>query len=167
MNQHENFTHLCQQTHALVNSYINRLVAIRADQNTATKTMLEERIKVFQFVSKLRLDFQPLFITDDVVEDLWEEIREENVVQEMVTEMTLLMLTHVQHDFHTEVAKALRFATQMLTKAQGALDADYYERIVDPTEIEPLITNNPWFAVVLLIALGRDEYVKPDFLNTL
>lgn len=167
MNQHENFTHLCKQTHELVNNFLNRLIVIRADQNSTTKGLLEERLKVFQFVSKLRLDFQPLFVTEGVVEELWEEIREETVVQEMITEVTLRILTHVQSDFHIEVAKALRFATQTVTKEQGALDADYHERIVDPTEIEPLVINNPWFAVVLLIALGRDEYVKPDFLNTL
>lgn len=165
MNQHENFKHLCQETHSIVNSFIDRLVTIRVDFNPTTKILMEDRLKAFQFLIKMRLDFQPLFVTGGVIGELWEEIRDESVLQEMITEVTLKLLTHVQHDFHVEVSKALRFAAEVMTKEQGALDADYHERIVDPGEMETMICQNPWFATVLLIAMGRDEYVKPEFLN--
>lgn len=163
MNQNETFTHLCSQAHQMVTDYINQLSTINTDLNNHIKELFAERVKVFQFVMKLRLDFQPLFITDAVVEDLWAEIRTETALQEMVSTITFKMLTHVNFDFHGEVARVVSHAVEAMSKAQGALDADYHERIVATDELESLVVENPWFALILLIALGRDEYVKPQF----
>lgn len=163
MNEHELFPNLCNQARQIVTDYINQLVLINVDHNTAIKELFAERVRVFEFVMKLRLDFQPLFITDSVVDDLWEEIRTAPELQEMISTVTFKMLTQVNVDFHNVVARIVSQAVEAMAKTQGALDADYYERIVATDEIEMLVSENPWFALVLLIALGREEYVKPAF----
>lgn len=166
MDKQFTFPELCAHTHDLVNRYLNQLVDMNADHNATTQAALDERMSVFEFVSRMRLDFQPLFVTEKDVEKLWDEIREQTPVQEMVTTVTLKLLTHVSENFIQVVGERLRSSVETLVRHQGSLDADYHERIIEPSELEKLIQLNPWFAMILLITLGRDEYVKPDFQRT-
>lgn len=157
------FSELCAHTHDLVSRYINQLIDMNVDVNPATQQLLNERMKAFEFISNLRLDFQPVFVTPNDLENLWESIRTVSVVQELMTTVTLKLLVHVAGNFTSTVATQMKASVEVMVATQGALDADYHERIVEPDELYKLILNNPWFATVLLIALGRDEYVKPEF----
>ena len=161
----QHFTTLCDETHSLITSFLNQVALLEPEINASTSALVEERVSASEFVLRLRLDFQPLFINDIGVDELWDEIRGKGIIQEMVTMTTLRLLTHVDLKFHHSVAADLGAACSELVLQQGALDADFHERMIDPQELTTLIEANPWFATVLLITMGRKEYVKPDFLG--
>lgn len=165
MEKNKPFALLCEETHSLINDYLNQVGVLKPEINASISILVEERLSAYEFILRLRLDFQPLFINEVVVDELWDDIRSNNTVQEMITATTLKLMSHIDPKFHHNVATTLGLAVSEMVEHQGSLDADFHERMVVPEEMVHLVTTNPWFATVLLITMGRAEYVKPDFLG--
>lgn len=155
------FRELASIAHILVNDHINQLVTIKVDDNPVTRTAIKARVGLFEFIAKLRLDFQPAFLTEAEVIELWDDIREQSHLQEMVSTCTLKMLVCYDAQFHEKVANHFVKAMDVLTTVQGAVDEDYFARLFDKETASVVINDNPWFAFLLLVALGQEEYVKP------